>query len=224
MIYPEDQYRMISELQHFIFCRRQWALIHLEQEWDENRLTAEGEVIHKNAHDEDFREKRTDTLIVRGLRVASRELGVTGQCDVVEFVRCAEGEDGAVLHGHRGIWKVVPVEYKHGSEKYDECDTAQLCCQAMCLEEMLACRIPAGFLYYHKTRRRVDIEFTDDLRKLVKNTLLQIHQYASRGLVPHVKPGKFCKSCSLSSVCLPELQEKESVKEYYEAQLREEEP
>ena len=102
MSYAENDYLMISGIQHFMFCRRQWALIHIEQQWQENRLTVEGEVIHRNAHKDDFIEKRPGILVTRGLRVFSPTLGITGQCDVVEFL---SSEEGVPLHGHRGLWQ-----------------------------------------------------------------------------------------------------------------------
>lgn len=221
MNFAEDDFRMISELQHFAFCRRQWALIHLEQQWSENRLTAEGEVIHKNAHDENFSESRSGLITVRGLRVASEGLGVIGQCDVVEFLKVEEGQDGAILRGHRGRWNVIPIEYKRGREKYDECDELQLCCQALCLEEMLASVIPYGFIYYHEVRRRSRVSFTEELRQHVNDVLLEMHHYAERKYIPHVKPSKKCSSCSLKDHCLPYLQKTYSVKEYYAEQIRE---
>ena len=101
MEYAEDDYLMISGIQHFRFCKRQWALIHIEQQWAENEHTVIGELMHKKAHDPYLTEKRRDTIIARALPVASREMGVTGECDVVEFHRCG---DGIRLHGHRGYF------------------------------------------------------------------------------------------------------------------------
>ena len=117
MSYAEDDYLLISGIQHFMFCRRQWALIHIEQQWQENRLTVEGKVIHRNAHKDDFIEKRPGILVTRGLRVSSPTLKITGQCDVVEFL---SSEEGVPLHGHRGLWQAVPVEYKRGKDKKDD--------------------------------------------------------------------------------------------------------
>ena len=119
MEYAEDDYLMISGIQHFRFCKRQWALIHIEQQWAENEHTVIGELMHKKAHDPYLTEKRRDTIIARALPVASREMGVTGECDVVEFHRC---EDGIRLHGHRGNFSVYPIEYKKGKPKITEED------------------------------------------------------------------------------------------------------
>lgn len=216
MNYPEDEYLMISGIQHFLFCRRQWALIHLEQQWAENRLTAEGEMIHKNAHKDDLIEKRPGILVTRGLRVSSAVLGMTGQCDVVEFLAA---EDGAKLHGHRGLWDVVPVEYKHGKDKEDESDIFQLCCEAMCLEEMLGCRIPFGCLFYHEIRRRRKIELTEELRARVRQTAAEMHEVFRRGHTPKVRTSPKCRSCSLRDICIPKLCQKTSAISYLENAL-----
>lgn len=216
MSYPEEEYLMISGIQHFLFCQRQWALIHLEAQWAENRLTAEGDVVHRNAHKENFSEKRAGLLTVRGLRVSSPRLGMTGQCDVVEF---QEAEEGAVIRGHRGFWEVVPVEYKRGKDKEDESDIAQLCCEAMCLEDMLGCEIPYGFLYYDEIRRRRKIELTEELRQRVRDTVEEMHACFRRGHTPHVKTSKKCQSCSIKEICLPVLCKKLSAAAYLKAAL-----
>lgn len=160
-MYKEEDYLMLSGIQHFSFCKRQWALIHIEQQWAENYKTTAGELMHKKAHDENSLEKRGDLLIVRGLRIASHELGLSGQCDVVEF---HQSEDGIDLFGYDGKWNPLPIEYKHGLPKENQADELQLCAQAICLEEMFQTNISAGFLYYGENRRRTKVEFTPDLR------------------------------------------------------------
>ena len=147
-MYSPDDCLMISGLQHFRFCRRQWALIHIEQQWAENLRTVEGNLLHERAHNEQLRESRGYLLIVRGLRVQSLTLGLTGQCDVVEFRR--DDTRGVTLCGKEGAWLPYPVEYKHGAAKQDGRDALQLCAQAMCLEEMLVCEIPSGALFTAK--------------------------------------------------------------------------
>lgn len=219
MSYTEDDYLMISGIQHFMFCRRQWALIHIEQQWKENRWTAEGEVIHQNAHREDLIEKRPGILVTRGLRVVSPSLGITGQCDVVEFL---SADEGAVLYGHRGLWEVVPVEYKRGKDKEDDSDIFQLCAEAMCLKDMLHCRIPYGFLYYHEIRRRRKIELDETLRDSVRATLQEMHEMFRRGHTPRVKTSRKCQSCSLKELCLPRLCRAESAAAYMAHALGEE--
>lgn len=136
--YPEDDWLALSGLQHFSFCRRQWALIHIEQQWQENYLTTAGHLEHERAHDYEQSESRGDTLIMRDLRVFSRHLGITGACDVVEF---HQSDDGVPLRGRNGLWSAYPIEYKHGQSKTVDADRLQLCAEAMCLEEMLSCEI-----------------------------------------------------------------------------------
>ena len=150
MEYAEDDYLMISGIQHFKFCRRQWALIHIEQQWEENVHTAVGELMHKKVHDPYLAEKRKGVLITRALPVSSKSMGVSGECDVVEFHRC---EDGIKLHGHRDLYSIYPIEYKKGKPKVTEEDKLQLVAQAMCLEEMFSTEILEGAIFYGETRR-----------------------------------------------------------------------
>ena len=136
MIYQDEDFLQLSGLQHFKFCRRQWALIHVEKQWAENYRTTDGAIMHENAHDGSFTESRGDLVITRDMRVFSRTLGVSGACDVLEF---RHGETGIPLKGREGLWQPYPVEYKRGKPKEGTEDTLQLCGQAMCLEEMLCC-------------------------------------------------------------------------------------
>ncbi len=211
--YQEEDYLMISGIQHFVFCRRQWALIHVEWQWQENLRTVEGKIIHERCHDEKFTEKRNDLLICRGMRVFSSRMGVSGQCDVVEFVK---GDEGAVLLGREGLWQPCPVEYKRGKPKQDNSDVLQLCAQAMCLEEMLCCDIPEAHLFYDEIHRRERIILTNELRQKVEDVFEEMHDYYIRGYTPKVKSGKKCNSCSLKDLCLPKLSKKRSVESYYE--------
>lgn len=217
-MYTEDNYLMLSGIQHFAFCRRQWALIHIEQQWEENYRTTAGELMHKKAHDEWAFEKRGELLIIRGLRIASHELGFSGQCDVVEF---HQSEDGITLFGYDGRWNPIPIEYKHGSPKENNADAFQLCAQAICLEEMFQTKIPEGFLYYGETRRRSHVEFTDSLRDDVKKISMEMHELFQRGYTPKSRYTKQCKACSLENLCVPKLQKAGSVKEYMERNVRE---
>lgn len=203
--YPPDSWLPLSGIQHFVFCRRQWALIHVERQWQENALTAEGRIMHHRADDPFFTEKRKDVIIARSVPVFSPTLGLTGVCDVVEFTLAPQGVQ---LPGREGRYLAAPVEYKRGKAKADHCDEAQLCAQAMCLESMLAISIPTGFLYYGQTRRRVPVELNVELRELVQKAAKEMHGYFERGYTPRVKPFKGCRSCSLADICLPQLQNK----------------
>jgi CRISPR-associated exonuclease Cas4 len=203
--YSPDDLLPLSGIQHFLFCRRQWALIHVERQWQENALTAEGKILHNRVDDPFFTEKRKGVIVTRSVPVASYVLGLAGVCDVVEFT---QSEQGVHLPGHEGVFLPVPIEYKRGKQKQEHSDEAQLCAQAICLEEMLAVTIPTGYLYYGQTRRRVAVEFTKALRDLVRAMSEEMHAYFGRGYTPKVKPFKGCHSCSLVDLCLPNLQGK----------------
>jgi CRISPR-associated exonuclease Cas4 len=202
--YTPDELLPLSGIQHFVFCRRQWALIYVERQWQENVLTAEGRILHERTDDPFFTEVRKGVIIARSVPVASYRLGLSGVCDVVEFV---ESPEGARLPGREGAYLPAPVEYKRGRPKQEPSDEAQLCAQAICLEEMLSVAIPRGYLYYGKTRRRVAVELTGELRALVRRMAEEMHAYFQRGHTPRVKPFKGCRSCSLADICLPVLQE-----------------
>ena len=217
-MYEPDDCLMISGLQHFRFCRRQWALIHIEQQWAENLRTVDGEFFHERAHNEQLREARGDLWTVRGLRVQSLTLGLSGQCDVVEFRR---DEKGVTLAGKDGLWLPYPVEYKRGAPKQDGCDELQLCAQAMCLEEMLLCEIPSGALFYGEPRRRLHVDFTPALREEVRADAAQMHDLYWRGYTPRVKPTKSCNACSLKELCLPRLQRSGPVGDYLRENMEE---
>lgn len=216
-MYGEEDYLMLSGIQHFAFCRRQWAMIHIEQQWAENYRTTAGELMHKKAHDDASFEKRGDLLIIRGMRISSRNLGLSGQCDVVEF---HQDENGVSLFGYDGKWKPIPVEYKRGTPKENNADELQLCAQAMCLEEMLQVYVQDGYLYYGENRRRSHVDFTDSLREEVRNAAKEMHELFQRGYTPNVKPTKKCKACSLENLCLPKLQKTVKVREYIEKGIK----
>jgi CRISPR-associated exonuclease Cas4 len=200
----EEDYLQLSGIQHFAFCRRQWALIHIEQLWGENLRTVEGSLLHKKAHDPFFTEKRKDVIITRDMPVFSRSMGVSGICDVVEFFR----DDGAgvPLSGRKGRWRPHPVEYKRGKPKTSDIDRLQLCAQAMCLEEMLVCEpIPSASLYYGEVRRRETVTLTEGLRLSVQDAFREMRHHFDRRHTPRVKPTKACNACSLRDMCLPGL-------------------
>ncbi len=201
---PEDLLPL-SGIQHFLFCRRQWALIHVEQQWQENVLTVDGRILHNRVDDPFFTEKRKGVIIARSVPVASTSLGLSGVCDVVEFTQSPQGVH---LPGYEGTFLAAPVEYKRGKQKQEQSDEAQLCAQAICLEDMLAVSIPVGYLYYGQPRRRVAVTLTDALRDLVRKAAQEMHSYFQRGYTPKVKPFKGCKACSLADICLPHLQSK----------------
>ena len=220
MEYNEDEFLMLSGIQHFAFCRRQWALIHIEQQWAENYRTIDGQIFHENAHNGAFSETRNGILIRRGLSVFSRTMGISGICDIVEF---HPSEEGISISKDSKRYLPFPIEYKRGEPKQYQADDLQLCAQAMCLEEMLLCKIEKGYLFYGETRRREVVEITEDLRNAVKDIFEEMHQYYNRGYTPKVKTGKMCNSCSLKELCLPKLNKQVSVKHYIDQMLKEEE-
>lgn len=217
-MYAEEDYLAISGLQHFAFCPRQWALIHIEQQWAENERTAEGEILHERTHDEALTETRGDLIISRGMRVMSRQLGIAGQCDVVEF-RLSPG--GITLFGRGGMWLPYPVEYKRGRPKENDADRMQLCAQAICLEEMLVCEITQGSLFYGEPRRRECVELTPELRAKTKAAIRQMREYYARGHTPRPKPAARCRACSLNHICLPKLAKASPINKYLKAALEE---
>ncbi len=210
-MYREEEYLLLSGLQHFAFCRRQWALIHIEQQWAENYRTADGRIMHDRAHDGSFREKRHDVIITRAMKVSSAELGISGECDIVEF---HQSENGVPIHGMDGYYQVIPVEYKRGKPKENDCDAVQLCAQAMCLEEMLCCEIKQAYLYYGETHRRQAIELNTALREQTKEMIAEMHDMFRRQHTPKVKRTKACNACSLKDICLPVLEKKRSAADY----------
>ena len=213
---PEEDWLLLSGLQHFAFCRRQWALIHIENQWAENFRTVDGHLMHERVHDQEFRESRGDRLTVRGLAIHSAQLGISGQCDAVEFHR---DPDGISLRDREGLWQPYPVEYKRGKPKEDNVDELQLCAQAMCLEEMLCCTVPEGALYYGEPRRRTVVLFTPELRQQVRDSLTEMHQLYQRRYTPKVKPSKACSACSLKDLCLPKLMSRKKVADYLSAAM-----
>ncbi len=186
--YSEYELIPLSALQHLLYCPRQCALIHLEQQWAENCYTTEGRVMHRRAHGGPD-ESRPGIRITRGLPVGSRALGVSGQCDVVEFHDSGE---------------VIPVEYKRGKPKLHRADEVQLCAQAICLEEMLGCIVPFGALFYGKKKRRTPVELDQELRDLTLDTATRLHSMVDgKETPPAMYSKKLCNNCSLLLVCQP---------------------
>ena len=217
-MYGEEEYLMLSGIQHFVFCRRQWALIHVEQQWAENYRTVDGSIMHKNVHDTSFHEKRGDTVIVRAMAVSSHHLGICGECDVVELKK---NDNGINVFGLEGKYQVVPIEYKRGKPKENESDILQLTAQAMCLEDMLCCKIEYGYLFYGETRHRIKVIFTDELKSEVIKIVEEMHSLFNRRYTPKTKQTKACNACSLKEICLPVLCKKTNVADYYEKMLGE---
>jgi CRISPR-associated exonuclease Cas4 len=182
----------LSALQHFAFCPRQCALIHVEQQWAENRLTAEGRVLHDKAHDAGS-ESRSNVRIARALPLQSTTLHLHGVADIVEFHRQPDG-----------AWRPFPVEYKRGRPKHEPIDAVQLCAQAICLEEMLGCTIPTGAIFYGQTHRRHNVIFDASLRSETTRIAKAVHDLVSFGRTPAPEFSPKCRSCSFLELCRPE--------------------
>ena len=224
----------LSALQHWAYCPRQAMLIHLEQQWAENRLTAEGNLLHAKTHG-GGRSRRDRTETARTLHVRSLRLGLTGQCDVVEFrePRAATAASDEWLddrktarrqtdRGFRRLldlppekragWRVEPVEYKRGRPKrgpHADCDRVQVAAQAICLEEMLGIRIDRGWLWYGQTKRRAEVPLDATLRRLVLETAAAIRDALATQRTPAAEYDKRkCGRCSLIDICLPQLHER----------------
>lgn len=222
MRYDDDDMLMLSGIQRYRFCPRQWALIHIEQQWDDNRLTAEGELMHKHVDNPFYRQKCGEFISLRSVNVASHELGLYGITDVVEL-HPTNVEDNSIAHPrYPGRWMPYPVEFKHGRPKRNEVDEVQLAAQAMCLEEQYGIRIFSGAIFYGETRRRTEVCFTDNLRNIVIDCAKQMHEIFSSGRLPAIQRGKHCQKCSLCNLCMPEFADCTKVSHYLNKNLYEE--
>lgn len=198
----------LSALQHYLFCPRQCALIHVEQLWAENLFTAEGRLLHETA-DQPGHEKRRSVRVATAMPLASKRLGLSGTADLVELRKADNG------------WQPFPVEYKRGRPKAHRADEVQLCAQAICLEEMFNTAIGEGALFYGKTRRRTSVVFDEKLRHLTEQTAAKCHELLKAGQTPAPHYDKRrCNACSLLDLCRPEqLQRRLSARQWLQEQL-----
>jgi CRISPR-associated exonuclease Cas4 len=213
-MYSEDELLPLSGLQHLAFCERRWALVHLEQQWEENVFTAEGALLHEKAHSAAI-ESRPGVLIRRTLPLHCYRLGLSGQADIVEFLPCDTGQQGIQFPRRKGSWRPFPVEYKRNRDKAgSEAYRIQLCAQALCLEEMLAVEVPAGAVFDGKAKRRTDVAFDSELRRTVERLALRMHEIQRSRRTPAAVYAKKCDSCSMNPVCLPSATGSASAVEY----------
>ncbi len=217
-MFSEDDFIQLSSLQHYVFCRRQCALIHVEDVWSENVYTVRGGILHEKV-DTDTYETRGTLKTVRGLRIHSSRLGIVGRADVVEFRKPAPEAHPSPTDGwlaldessHRpsaekdgsAKLEVMPIEFKAGQPKDDISDKVQLCAQALCLEEMLTTSVKLGAFFYGRIRRRVQVEIDDELRKQTEEIIAAVHDLVSRKHVPVARYMEKCKRCSLEEICQP---------------------
>jgi len=191
MTFPESDLIPLSALQHYLFCPRQCALIHVEQIWEESRLTAEGRIQHERV-DQGGAETRRDVKRVFGLPIRCLRLGLVGKADVVEFHRHADGR-----------WMPYPVEHKRGRRKQEDWDRVQLCAQALCLEEMLDVPVTEGALFYGKEQRREIVVISEALRRETEEVAAAVHRMVAKGRTPPAEYAPKCDNCSLVGICLP---------------------
>ena len=222
MMYDDDQMLMLSGIQHYMFCPRQWALIHIEQQWDENRLTAEGQLLHQNVDNPAYRQKNGDNITLRAVHIASHTLGLYGVTDAIELLP-SDNQTNAIKHPrYPGFWKPYPVEYKRGHRKPDERDEVQLAAQVICLEEMYGIHIPEAALFYHEVRHRDAVKIDEHLRQWTYELSEAMHRTFESGFTPEAEEKRGCRSCSLIDICAPELRKKTSVAYYLKKTLDEE--
>ena len=220
--YDDDQMLMLSGIQHYMYCPRQWALIHIEQQWDENRLTAEGHLLHENVDNPAYRQKNGDVITLRAVHVASHALGLYGIMDAIELLPSDCATNTITHPRYPGHWKPYPIEYKRGHRKPDERDEVQLAAQVICLEEMYGIHIPEAALFYHETRHRESVKIDEPLRKLTFELIEAMHRIFESGFTPRAEVRRGCRSCSLVDICAPELTKKTSVAYYLKKTLDEE--
>jgi len=219
-MYTEEELLPLSGLQHLAFCERRWALVHLEQQWEENLFTAEGKLLHERAHSAAI-ESRPGVLIRRTLPLHSFRLGLSGQADIVEFVPCDATGQGVSLPRRKGLWRPYPVEYKRSRDKHrSTAYRVQLCAQALCLEEMLLVCVPAGAVFDGTAKRREEVSFDDALRQEVERLAARMHDVFRSGRTPRATYAKKCESCSMKPVCLPTVSESTTVSSYLHRAVR----
>ncbi|WP_455498972.1 CRISPR-associated protein Cas4 [Coprobacter sp.] len=203
--YNDEDLLMLSGIQHISFCERQWALIHIEQQWAENQLTVEGNWMHRNVDSPQYISRDKESIILRSVTLVSRQLGLYGISDAIEMTPSLSNQNYMIHPRYPGKWLLTPIEYKRGKPKKDPIDEVQLCAQGMCLEEMYRISIDKGFLYYGETRHREKINFTNELRNFVKEQSTRMHLLYKQGKTPSPDYKARCKSCSLLDICMPKM-------------------
>lgn len=206
-----DGYLSLSGIQHYAFCSRQWALIHIEQQWEENILTFRGQAMHQKTNDPFVVEKRKNKIVARAVPIVSHTLALYGVADVIEFDK---SEHGVPLNGRSGLWWPSPVEYKVGRPKVKNSDTLQLCAQAICLEEMFGVSLEKGHIFYGKTRKRLEVLLDHELRFETIQTAALMRETFEAGITPPANYTKQCDNCSLVKLCIPKLSRHSNVRNY----------
>lgn len=217
--YGDEDLLMLSGIQHIAFCERQWAFIHLEQQWAENRLTIEGNFLHEKVDDPTYINLSRGSVYLRSVSLVSRRLGLYGLSDAVELQPATNSRNVIKCEKYPGDWIPIPVEYKHGKPKNNDIDEVQVCAQALCLEEIYSITINKGYLYYGEIKRRVEVVFTDELRNRTISLAERMHELYSKRITPLPIYKSHCKSCSLYDICMPETFNNKSVNSYLKGLL-----
>lgn len=213
-----DEYLFLSGIQHYFYCKRQWALIHIEQYWKENALTTEGRFLHEKVDQPYLKERRKDIIYSRSIPVISHQLQFRGVLDMVEF---HQGKKGVVLNNEEGLWNPNIVEYKKGKPKEDICDQMQLTAEVIALEETLNTTIDHAYLYYNEVRRRQKVNITEEMRKKVFDASREMMSHFVTGTSFDAEPSKSCNRCSLKDYCIPRLtKKKKNVKQYLKENIQ----
>ena len=221
--FEDDDLLMLSGIQHFAFCPRQWGLIHIEQQWQENHLTVEGRWLHRKVDDPHAIERNKNMVHLRSVALVSHKLGFRGIADLLELTAAQDQHDNTIeVPKYPGKWTVYPIEYKHGKPKPDEVDEVQLCAQAMCLEEMYGIVIQEGAFFYEAIRRRFPVVFTSELREQVKHYSAMMHEIFDAGITPLAEYHGFCCSCSLNDKCFVNSMKRATSVNHYLKQMDEE--
>jgi len=210
-MFTEDDFILISALQHYVYCPRQCALIHVEDAWNENVFTVRGNILHEKV-DSDTYETRGTKKTIRGLRIHSFRYGIVGRCDVVEFRKTSTAGDSGFRRNDSE--EVMPVEFKSGEPKEDISDRVQLCAQVFCLEEMLNTKITRGTFFYGKIRRRNVVEIDDELRTQTESIIASVREIVSKKIIPLAEYSAKCRNCSLQNICQPKALNKKKLKNY----------
>lgn len=218
--YNEEDYLMLSGIQHFYFCKRQWCLIHIENLWADNQATKEGDYLHEKADNPRLTESRKNVFYSRAMPVVSKKLGFSGILDMVEFHKSSIG---VPIQGHEGLWEPIIIEYKRGKEKKDLRDIVQLVAEVISLEEGLDCSIKVSYLFYDKIKKRQKVEITPELRTLVYDLSGSMHKFYEKHEMAEAENYKNCTRCSLYDLCLPRMTKKKvNVQHYIYSRLEEE--
>lgn len=221
-MFDPDDYLMLSGIQHYVFCPHQWAMIHIEQIWNDNRLTAEGQIMHNNVDNPAYRQKNGNLITLRKIAIASASLGLYGFSDAVELIPSATSEKAIIHPSYPGYWHMHPIEYKHGRPKPDLRDKVQVVAQAICLEEMFDTVISECSIYYGDNNRRISLEIDNEIRAFTIKCAIEMHRIYDSGIIPAPIYKLHCRNCSLYDQCMPKSPSKTAIANYLKSNLYEE--